>query len=135
MEDIYRLSPMQETMLFHASMQANRKEIESESISNSDVLFNQVHFKIVGDLCVEKFEACWQELLDRHQSLRTGFAFSGLKQPQQIVRKKIALPFQFVDLSIQTDSEKSAQLKARLQQDREQGFVLEKAPLMLMPIS
>lgn len=120
-EDIYRLSPMQETMLFHASMQANRKD---------DVLFNQVHFKIIGAVCVDKFELCWQAILSRHQSLRSAFVFSGLKQPQQIVRKELVLPFQFVDLSARTDTEKTTQLKAMLRKDREHGFVLEKAPLM-----
>jgi hypothetical protein len=57
-----------------------------------------------GDLQVEAFGQAWQALLERHESLRTGFV-ERQGQPRQWVlpAEQVELPFLFEDLSGKAD--------------------------------
>ena len=89
---------MQETMLFHAVTRLHPKSSAHEG-AGDDTLFNQVHYTVTGALDVERLQNSWQYVLQLNASLRTGFVFEGLKQPQQIVRQHLTFPFVFNDLS------------------------------------
>ncbi|MDC0601770.1 condensation domain-containing protein [Aliiglaciecola sp.] len=127
--DIYPLSPMQETMLFHAVTRLHPKSSAHEG-AGDDTLFNQVHYSVTGALDVERLQNSWQYVLQLNASLRTGFVFEGLKQPQQIVRQHLTFPFVFNDLSNFSAEQQNEELKNSLIQDRLKGFDPQKPPLM-----
>ena len=118
-EDIYPVSPMQEVMLLHTI-----------SKSSNDVLFNQFCYEIRGDLDIRLFQASWQQLLDRHTALRTAFVWQGLKQPVQVVRKELKLPFEHLDWREFSEQEQRFKFDEYCQQDRDNGFDVSNAPLM-----
>lgn len=127
--DIYPLSPMQETMLFHAVTRLHGTPLLN--VKNSDdTLFNQVHFTVNGPLDVQRLQNSWQQVLQLNASLRTGFVYEGLKQPQQIVRQNLTSPFNYHDLSDLSETEQEEALAAILSKDRALGFDPQKPPLM-----
>ena len=118
-EAIYGLSPLQEGILFHALYDSDSAEY-----------FEQFSFPLEGDLDVEAFEAAWQKVVARHPVLRTAFVWEGLEKPRQVVHRQVTLPFERLDWSDLDEDERGRRLKALLDEDRRQGFVLARAPLM-----
>ena len=59
-QDIYRLSPMQEGILFH-----------SLYAPEDGVYFEQLSCRLAGALDVDAFRRAWQWVVDRHPILRT----------------------------------------------------------------
>jgi len=117
-EDIYPVSPMQEVMLLHTI-----------SKSSSNVLFNQFCYEVQGDLDTLLFRDSWQQLLDNHTSLRTAFVWQGLKQPVQVVRKELNLPFEYFDWREFSKEEQRSKFDEYCLQDRDKGFDVSNAPL------
>ncbi len=116
--DIYPLSPMQETMLLHAI-----------SRPGDDVLFNQFVYEINGDLDQSAMRGAWQALVDRHAILRSAFVWEDVKQPLQVVRISVDLPYRQYDWRQKGGAERDTALEALLDADRESGFALGEAPL------
>lgn len=117
-EDIYPLSPMQEVMLLHAQVR-----------STEDVLLNQFCYEITGPLDAAAFRSAWDQTTGRHPALRSCFVWQNVKQPLQIVRREVDLPFEELDwrgLSAEAQRQGISELR---QSDREQAFDLTKAPL------
>ncbi|AFZ33330.1 amino acid adenylation domain protein (plasmid) [Gloeocapsa sp. PCC 7428] len=118
-EDIYPLSPMQQGMLFH-----------SLYAPNSGVYIIQVSFEVSGVLDITAFEQAWQKVAERYAVLRTAFVWEKVEQPLQVVGRKIKIPIIFLDwrsIDIKTQQQ---QLDTLLQNQRQAGFNLAKAPLM-----
>ncbi len=84
--DIYPLSPMQQGMLFH-----------SLAAPNTDVYIEQLTCTLNGALQINAFSQAWQQLIDRHAVLRTGYLWSGYAQPLQIVYHQVAPPLTVLD--------------------------------------
>ncbi|WP_066426911.1 non-ribosomal peptide synthetase [Anabaena sp. 4-3] len=118
-EAIYPLSPMQEGMLFHTLYQPESK-----------IYFEQFRFTLHGDLNPGAFEQAWQQVVQRHSALRTLFVWNNRKQPLQIVRKQVSLPWINQDLRFLSNEEQQTEINAFLTNDKQQGFQLDKAPLM-----
>ncbi|KST68613.1 non-ribosomal peptide synthetase [Mastigocoleus testarum] len=118
-ESIYPLSPMQEGLLFHTLYEGE-----------SGVYFEQFSFTLSGDLNVTAFEQAWEKVVERHPVLRTLFVWENSKKPLQVVRKKVNLPWNNYDWRNLSASEQEKKFQSFLQVDREQGFELDKAPLM-----
>ncbi|MBW4457214.1 MAG: amino acid adenylation domain-containing protein [Nostoc indistinguendum CM1-VF10] len=118
-ESIYPLSPMQQGMLFHTLY-----------APDSGVYFEQLSCTLYGNLNVPAFERAWQRVVERHPVLRTLFIWEHRKQPLQIVRKWVNLPWVQHDWRGLSPVEQQERLEAFLQTDREQGFKLDQAPLM-----
>ena len=117
-EAIYRLTPLQEGILFHT--------LESPG---SGVYFEQFACTLHGDLDVERLRRAWEAALARHAALRTLFTWEKRDKPLQIVRRRVDLPFEAFDWRDLDDSAQRARLAAWLRLDRDRGFDLEKAPL------
>ena len=117
-EDLYALSPMQEMMLLH-----------SMSAGKDDVLFNQVCYEVRGELDVPALRRAWQDIVDRHPILRTAFLWDGLKQPLQVVRRRAALPFQYLDWQDRPAPAQEQALEAFRREDQARGFDPTTAPL------
>ena len=85
-EAIYRLSPMQEGILFHTLY-----------APQSGVYFEQYTCRLHGDLNVAAFERAWQEVVKQHPALRTLFTWEQRDKPLQIVRQKVTLSWEHQD--------------------------------------
>jgi hypothetical protein len=87
-KDIYKLSPMQEGLFFHALRE-----------KQSHVYFMQISFDIVGNLDMKLLKETWQQLFKRHDILRTVFIYKKVDVPLQVVLKQVEAPCNFIDLS------------------------------------
>lgn len=85
-EDLYPLSPMQTGMLFH-----------SITAGESGVYIEQLSFAISGSFVPAAFQEAWQRLVNRHSILRTAFLYQDLKEPVQVVQRKVSVPFATLD--------------------------------------
>ncbi|MDK1290491.1 non-ribosomal peptide synthetase [Pseudoalteromonas umbrosa] len=110
---IYPLSAMQQGMMFHSL------------VEESTAYMNQLRLDIRG-LDVMRFKAAWQQVVDRHEALRTGFISTPLQQLQYVVAEH---QITFSELDWQLEPTKSTEHLA--QSILEQGFkVTEKVGLM-----
>jgi amino acid adenylation domain-containing protein len=123
-EDIYRLSPTQEGMLF-----------QSLYDPAADVFFRQMVCDLRGALDPEAFEGAWRQALARHAVLRTAFVWEGLEKPVQVVRARVELPWQSHDWRGLAAEEQQARLESLLEADRAKGFNLSSAPLMRLALA
>ena len=121
-QDLYPLSPMQQGMLFHSLYQQGL----------DDIYVSQLRADIHG-LDVPRFQRAWEQVLARHDMLRTGFVWQqGQTQPLQAVYRVAGLPFAEYDWQALPDQH--AALDALSESTRAQGFVLEQAPLLSLKL-
>jgi len=121
-EDIWRLSPLQEGLYFHSTFD------EGEL----DVYTAQTSLDFARGIDVERLRAACAALLARHASLRAGFTSDGLAQPVQFIARDPQTPIDTVDL---TDLETVAQrrrLSELMSADRTRRFDLARPPLLRM---
>ncbi len=118
--DIYALTPMQQLMMLHTMTDA----------ADHDVLFNQIVYRLSGDLNAAAFQRAWQHVVDRHPVLRTLFVWQKSKDPVQVVREQVALPWIEHDWRAFSTDEQEQKLAAVLAEDRQIGFDLLRPPLM-----
>jgi amino acid adenylation domain-containing protein len=118
-EDIYPLSPMQESMLIHAL-----------TAPGSEIGFEQACHRIDGPLQVAAFQAAWQAAMDRHAILRTSFVWEGLSRPLQRVHARLRFLFRLDDWSDLPPAEQERRRAALLLEDRREGFRLDRPPLL-----
>jgi hypothetical protein len=111
--DIYRLTPMQEGMLFHYLM--DRK---------SSVYFEQRVLSIKGEIDKELFERSLNIVVGRHDMLRTAFVYERMKRPLQAVLKERRSGVLLEDISGYGEEEKLERLEKIKTEDRERGFDL-----------
>lgn len=101
----------------------------------SGVYIEQVSCKITGELDIKAFSSAWQTLIDDHAVLRTAFLSKGLKEPLQVVYRKVDVPFEILDWQHFADNEKEAELEKFSLGEQEKGFILSKAPLMRITLA
>jgi amino acid adenylation domain-containing protein len=118
-EDIYPLTPAQQGMLFHTLYEPK-----------AGMYVEHLSWTLKGDLNVSAFEGAWQQVINRHAILRSGFFVEGLDDPLQIVRQQVEAPMLHMDWRGLSLAEQEARLESFIQADRIQGFELKKAPLM-----
>jgi len=116
-KNIYPLSPMQEGMLFHALHDAG------------DAYFEQLSYRIRGNIDPDKFRAAWEELVRRHDVLRTIFLHRDVPRPLQIVLKQWRVDFFHVDLRKLALKEAEAKIVSLKAEDRATPFDLSRDPL------
>lgn len=122
LEDLYKLTPIQEGMLFH-SLQAP-----------GDCLYLEQFGQEVERISHELLENTWAELLAQHAILRTGFFYQNLDKPVQVVFRKLSVPIDYIDWSDRTPEEAAQLLDDYQNRDRERAFDLDKAPLMRLAL-
>lgn len=116
-EDIYSLSPMQESVLRHG-------------LDAAGTYIEQAGWTLRGELNAAAFESAWQRVIARNPVLRTSFFWEDLGQPVQVVREKVEFPYERYDWQAFTEDGQQQRLQSHLRADRSRGFDLSKAPLM-----
>ena len=117
-EDLYPLAPLQKVMLLHGIYEPD-----------SAFYLEQLTCVLRGGLDVEAFRLAWQRVVDRHPALRTAFAWQGLDEPLQVVRRGVELPWETEDWRGLPEEERPARWKTRIATDGRQVFDLARPPL------
>ncbi|MBK5542603.1 amino acid adenylation domain-containing protein [Pseudomonas sp. TH07] len=122
LQDLYPLSPMQQGMLFHSLYE------EGEAGG----YINQMRMDVSG-LDPERFRDAWQQVLNRHDILRTSFLWSGGDQPLQAVHKYLQMPMSLEDVRDHADQQQALEDLARA--ETAQAFDLSRAPLLRLVLA
>ncbi len=118
-EDVYRLAPLQEGMLF-ASLLA--------PASGAYVL--QVVCTLRGGLDAGALREAWRQVVGRQAALRTSFHWEEVEHPHQVVHAAVELPWSEEDwrgLAPEAQAAGRAELVAA---ERRRGFDLTRPPLL-----
>lgn len=119
LQDLYPLSPMQQGMLFHSQL---GREQGAYTI--------QLSSRMQGDFSPKLFERAWQQILDRHPSLRAVIVTTPGADPLQGIVSNAKLPWFEHDWRGDSPDVQAKQWLALLDTDRRKGFETESCPLM-----
>ncbi|MBW4635489.1 MAG: TauD/TfdA family dioxygenase [Iphinoe sp. HA4291-MV1] len=122
-EDIYTLCSTQQGMLFHIL-----------SAPDFGIYLEQTLCTLHGTLNVSAFEGAWQQVVNRHPSLRTAFVWKGFNKPVQVVHRQAKLLIEQYNWRGLSIASQQAQLQSYLQADRKRGFELSEPPLMRLTL-
>ncbi|HLP44935.1 MAG TPA: condensation domain-containing protein, partial [Candidatus Kapabacteria bacterium] len=124
LEDLYTLTPMQEGMLYHAL-----------SDNSSYFYFEQMSYRLLGELDICRVEKSLNELFKRHDILRTAFVYEDIERPVQVVLKDRAIDFYYEDIIKKGDKEgKEVFIAEFKEKDKKRSFELSKGALMRVSI-
>ncbi len=115
-EDIYRLTPIQQEIL--------RRELKSPG----SLPVRLCSYLLDGDLNVTAFEQIWQRILRQHQALRVLFSWENLNEPLQVVLREVVIPLEWYDWSTLPASEQEHRMEQFLTAEREVRFDLRRSP-------
>jgi amino acid adenylation domain-containing protein len=122
-EDIYRLGPVQQGILFHCVYDPR-----------TVAYFEQFHLTAEALAEPDQIAEAWQQVTARHPALRTSFLWEDLDEPVQVVHRAVEVPLAELDLAGTAEAERAEKLAAILDEDRRRGFDLTQAPLLRMTI-
>ena len=123
LEDLYELSPMQQGMLFHTLY-----------APGSGIYFEQSVFTIEGDFNRLAFRRAWQQVVNRHSILRTGFMWEGLEKPLQIVYRNVNIEIEEEDWRELDAERQHDKLENFIRDDQVRGFDLSRPPLLRLTL-
>jgi len=121
-QDIYALSPLQEGILFHHLLAREGDPY----ISTTQMIFPD-------RALLDRFLYGVQQVIERHDILRTGFMWEGLSKPAQVVWRKTELPATEVELDAR-EGPIAEQLATRFD-PRRHRLDLTRAPLLHFAIA
>ncbi len=116
--DILPLTSTQRGMLFHVAGEAARP---GQYVAVITCVLN-------GPLDPHRLQSAMQTLVDTHVALRAGFVWQGVKQPVQVIREQVQLPWAFLDWSDEPDFE--GRFRDLAQAEKSRRFDLNAPPLM-----
>ncbi len=114
------LSPLQEGMLFNSLI-----------APNSGVEIEQVICTLAEPLDLAVFRSAWEQVVARHDSLRTCFDWTLGSSPRQHVHERVAIAWHIEDMQHVAVAERTAALEDFLERDRRTDFTLEDAAMRL----
>ena len=110
-EDVYLLTPTQQGMLFHSLAEPD-----------SGVYMTQLVCELRGGVEIEAFQAAWQTVVSRHQSLRADFAWEVGAEPVQVVRREVEVKLSCEDWRGFSRERQDELLEEFLRRDRRARF-------------
>nr|HMQ60354.1 amino acid adenylation domain-containing protein [Flavilitoribacter sp.] len=116
---IYKLSPLQEGMLFHYLYD-----------SDSRVYIEQFAVDLPAGVNAAALEKAWGSVIRKHSILRTGFIHDRTSVPLQVVHPELDFAVQETDLTAFDADQLEKELERLLDQDLSTGFDLQTPPLM-----
>lgn len=117
-EEIYPVTPIQSGLIFRHLYDPN-----------SDAYFVQRVFEL-KNVNINLFKQSWKILIERHETLRVSFSYKKLKTPVQIIHRKIIIQWKEEEIQNLTFEEQRDSLNKTIKQERQEGFNIQKAPLM-----
>jgi amino acid adenylation domain-containing protein len=85
--------------------------------------------RVQGNLNITALESCFQAIISRHESLRTGFStVEGL--PIQVISENLQFSLPVIDLQTLSKSEQETQIQQFINQETQQTFDLTQVPLL-----
>ncbi len=118
-DKIYKLSPLQEGMLFHSLYDEDAK-----------AYIVQLAVDFPQGVNVVILKAAWDYVLKNHSILRSAFFYKELSIPVQRVYNKIELPFEELDYSMHSGIELEEKVNSFLETDSQSGFSFAEPPLL-----
>ncbi|PSL45611.1 non-ribosomal peptide synthase protein (TIGR01720 family)/amino acid adenylation domain-containing protein [Chitinophaga niastensis] len=115
---LYRLSGLQEGMLFHSLYDAA-----------GSTYVEQFSCDLSG-LQEDFFRQSWDHLLQQHSILRSGFYHDVFPVPVQCVYREVNMPVHVLDYRHMAEGEQAQAVKDYEAADSQKGFDLKEAPLM-----
>jgi amino acid adenylation domain-containing protein/non-ribosomal peptide synthase protein (TIGR01720 family) len=122
-ESIYKLSPLQQGMLFHSLY-------DDHSLAYTD----QLRCLIDAPVDADSLRRSWEQLMLNHSILRSAFPHESFQTPLQVVYKQVPLPFRVIDLSNLTASQQMVQADQIAQDDFQSGFDFQRPPLLRLTL-
>ena len=117
-EDTYKLSPMQQGILFQYRLDPK-----------TGVYVQQTAGTLHEDLDIPAFRNAWEQVMMRHSILRTSFQWEGLDEPVQNVHSQATLQFELLDWRNLTIAAQQNEFEVYLKVDRARTFDLSKPSL------
>ena len=121
-QDIYPLAPLQEGILFHHLLKS----------SGSDPYGRFLLIRFSDRAKLDDFISSLQQIIDRHDVLRTAFVWGQLLQPVQVVCRRAELPVE--ELAFESGTDVEAQLRVRMVPSAHR-LNLGRAPLMHLSLA
>ncbi|EJQ37641.1 amino acid adenylation domain-containing protein [Bacillus cereus BAG5X1-1] len=110
-EKIYPLANMQQGMLFHA--------LEDKQ---SSAYFEQIVIECQGSIDVKLFEETLNEIMNRHEILRTSIEYTITEEPRSVILKDRKIGFKYQDIRHQRIDQQKESIEIYIERDREKGF-------------
>lgn len=118
-EDVFSLTPLQEGLYYHWLTDPE-----------SPVYFEQMSFRLKGNLNLQVLEKSYVSLVSRHGALRTVFNINVGEKPLQIVKKEVTPVFKYIDIL----QEPSLSVSDYKRLDRAKGFDLHSGSQMRLTV-
>ncbi|MDH3222330.1 MAG: amino acid adenylation domain-containing protein [Gemmatimonadota bacterium] len=117
-EAAFPLTPLQEGMLYHSLRDPT-----------SGFYHGQVSFRLEALIQPDLMRQAFQRTVDRHESLRTFFAWERRDRPLQVVRGRVELPWLYLDWRSENAAVHRQRWTDLLRDDASRPFELSSAPL------
>jgi len=116
-ESCYRLTPLQQGMLYHAV-----------AAPGTGVDIEQMVVTISAPVDTARLKAAWEQVVARHQILRTAFRWE--TAPLQEVASRVEVPWTEEDWSNLSADDQEKRFAEFLHRDRIAGFTMDRPPLL-----
>ncbi|TKH36518.1 non-ribosomal peptide synthetase [Paenibacillus polymyxa] len=114
-KDMYRLTPMQQGILYHYMMD-----------KNSDAYFEQISLSIKGILDIDCVEKSVNIIIEKYDALRTIFLYENVAKPLQVVMKERKLSVSYEDITSLAEELRDRYIEEYRVKDRKKGFDLSR---------
>ncbi|MEH2238042.1 condensation domain-containing protein, partial [Nostoc sp.] len=118
-EDAYPLTKLQLGMLFH-----------SEYAPSTAVYHDVFSYYLQAPLTIQLLHSSIKEIVARHPVLRTSISLTQFPQPLQLVHSQVSIDLPIDDLSSLPLDEQEKIIATWIEQEKQNPFVWEKAPLL-----